>query len=104
MTTTATETLEATTCDEARLPMRDRATEVLHAVREMGADAKKMAQEKVAKIRDSATEYLHQGRAKAENIEKSFEDGIRQKPLRSVVIAAGIGLVLGIFFRRRQAT
>lgn len=87
--------------NEARPPLREKATEVLHAVREMGSDAKKMAQERVAKLRGSASEYLQQGRTKAESLEKSFEDGIRQKPVRSILIAAGLGFVLGVFLRRR---
>ena len=42
-----------------------------------------------------------QGREKVRQVEQSIEQYIREQPLKSMLIAAGVGLVLGRFWMRR---
>ena len=50
---------------------------------------------------DAAQEKLGEAKQKAQSVEGQIEDYVRQKPLKSVLIAAGAGLVLGLLLRRR---
>ena len=42
-----------------------------------------------------------QGLRKAQDVEKAVETYIRDKPVQSLLIAAGVGLVLGALWGRR---
>ena len=63
--------------------------------------ASKMAQDTYSTVRDSASEYIQQGRERAMQLEKSAETFIHDQPLKSILIAAGIGFVCGFLLMRR---
>jgi ElaB/YqjD/DUF883 family membrane-anchored ribosome-binding protein len=78
---------------------------------EVGAQARDRAQEASAQVRDKAHEMVHQGeetasayyqqgRQQMAAVEHTLEDGIRAKPLQSVFIAAGMGMLLGLVLKR----
>lgn len=67
---------------------------------EVGSQVKAAAQEQLGRLRDTAGEYYEQGKEKAMEWEGNVEEYVRQQPLKSVLIAAGVGLVLGILWRR----
>jgi ElaB/YqjD/DUF883 family membrane-anchored ribosome-binding protein len=67
----------------------------------MGEIAKDAAQEKLGQLRENASEYCEQGQDKMQQVERSFEQCIRDRPLKSVLIATGVGLLLGRFWMRR---
>jgi len=46
-------------------------------------------------------ETYEAGRQKAKDWEKSLESQIQHNPMKSVLIAAGVGLVLGVLIGRR---
>lgn len=87
--------------------IKGKAQEAKDKLREMGS----AASEQVNQIKDSASEYYQQGREKAQEyyeqgrqkameLEQNLEDYVREQPLKSVMIAAGVGLLLGILWRR----
>jgi ElaB/YqjD/DUF883 family membrane-anchored ribosome-binding protein len=41
-----------------------------------------------------------QGRAAVGHLDKTLEDTIRQQPLPALLIAAGVGLVLGLLIKK----
>ena len=49
---------------------------------------------------ETASDYYQQGRQQMEAVENTLEDGIRTKPLQSVLIAAGIGMLLGLVLKK----
>ena len=49
---------------------------------------------------DKAHEYYERSREKAVEFEEQIEKYIREKPLQSVLIAAGVGVALGLLLRR----
>jgi len=53
-------------------------------------DIDKSAEQCCAEMKEKAGELCH-----------SVEDYVRQEPMKSVVIAAGLGLVAGLFLSRR---
>ena len=70
-------------------------------LQELGGMAREMAEEKVEQWRASASEYCEEGRDKVQQVERSFEKFIRQQQLKSILIAAGLGLLLGGLWMRR---
>jgi len=76
------------------------AVEVTKDLQEMGGIVRDAAQEKLGQVRENASEYYEQGRDKVHDVVCTFEQFVRQQPFKSVLIAAGVGWVLGRFWRR----
>jgi ElaB/YqjD/DUF883 family membrane-anchored ribosome-binding protein len=74
---------------------------VAEDLQELGDMAKEMAQEKVEQVRAGAADCATEGREKVRDVQRSFEQYVREQPLKSVLIAVGIGMVLGRFWLRR---
>ena len=81
--------------------LRKQAKEVTKDLQEMGGAARDAALEKLGQLCANASEYYEQGRGQAENVERTVERFIRARPLGSVLIAAGVGLLFGRFWMRR---
>jgi ElaB/YqjD/DUF883 family membrane-anchored ribosome-binding protein len=78
----------------------DTASQVSQNIREMGSQVRDMASEKYSQLRDQATDYYQQGRDRAQQWEESFESYVQEKPVQAVLMAAGIGVLLGLLWRR----
>jgi ElaB/YqjD/DUF883 family membrane-anchored ribosome-binding protein len=63
--------------------------------------AKRLAGDSVDAVRETAHEFIDQGRTKAQEAGESLETHVREQPVKSVLIAGGIGFMLGLFFLRR---
>jgi ElaB/YqjD/DUF883 family membrane-anchored ribosome-binding protein len=74
---------------------------VTQDLQELGGLAREMAQEKVEQLRASASEYCAEGRDRVQQAERSFERFVRQQPFKSILIAAGVGMLLGGLWMRR---
>ena len=77
------------------------ANELSEDLKEMGATVKDAAQEKLRDVRENATEYYEQGRDNVHGVLCDFEQYVRARPVKSVLIAAGVGLLFGRFWMRR---
>jgi ElaB/YqjD/DUF883 family membrane-anchored ribosome-binding protein len=77
------------------------AMEVSKDLQEMGGMVRDAAHEKLGQLRSSVSEHYEQGRDKVYSVERTVEQYLRQRPFQSVLIAAGIGLLLGRFWMRR---
>jgi len=69
-------------------------------VRETASQVRDAAQEKFNDLRDQAADYYEQGRQRAMEWEHSLEDYVQQQPIKSLLIAAGVGALLGFLWRR----
>ena len=78
-----------------------KARTVTQDFQELGGMAREMAQEKVAQLRASASEYCEDGRDTVKQVEHRLAQYVREQPLKAILIAAGVGLVLGRFWMRR---
>ena len=77
------------------------AKEVTEDLQEMGETVRDAAQEKLGQVGEKASEYCEQGRDKVHGVACACEQFLRERPLRSVLMAAGIGWLLGRFWKRR---
>lgn len=77
------------------------AEEVWGRLSEAGSEAGTRARERFGDARDSASEYLQHGRSRAHNFETAVERSIRTQPLTSVLVAAGVGCLIGFLWRRK---
>jgi ElaB/YqjD/DUF883 family membrane-anchored ribosome-binding protein len=59
------------------------------------------AQEKLGQVHENATEFYEQGRDNIYRAGSTLEKYIRERPVNSILIAAGIGLLIGRFWMRR---
>jgi ElaB/YqjD/DUF883 family membrane-anchored ribosome-binding protein len=79
---------------KARDQVRERATAVKEDLRELGRVTRDATKE-------TASHLLDQSKHKYGEIEDQVVTYIREKPVKSVLIAAGAGLLLGFLFTRR---
>jgi ElaB/YqjD/DUF883 family membrane-anchored ribosome-binding protein len=63
---------------------------------ELGAQARELS----TQAQQTAAEYYQQGREGLLDLQRTMEAQIREKPMQSLLIAGGIGLLLGLLWRR----
>jgi len=54
----------------------------------------------VEDVRSATREKVAEGKSRASGMEDRFEERVRENPVRSVLIASGIGFLLGVLWRR----
>jgi ElaB/YqjD/DUF883 family membrane-anchored ribosome-binding protein len=89
-----------TQAGNAGAQIREKASEIGQSVREIGSQVKGMAHEQVGHLRDRAQDYYQQGREKADEWRHDLESYVREQPMKSLLMAAGVGLLLGFLWRR----
>jgi ElaB/YqjD/DUF883 family membrane-anchored ribosome-binding protein len=96
--TTATHGRE--NAQEVGQQMRDQAqalgTQVREQVQELGTQAQQLG----TQVKETASQYYEQGREGLQELNQTLETQIREKPLQSLLIAGGVGLLLGLLWRR----
>ena len=80
--------------------LRDAATQVKENIRDMGGQVRDAAQEKFDDLKQQASDYYDQGRDRAMEWEKNLEQYVQEQPIKSLLIAGGVGMLLGFLWRR----
>jgi len=80
--------------------LTDKAAEVGQNLRDLGGQVRDQAREKYEQFSGQAREYYDQGREMAQQWEQSLESYVQEKPIQSLLIAAGVGMLLGILWKR----
>ena len=80
--------------------LKDKATQVAGTVRETADHLKDAAREQYEHIRDSASEYYDQGREKAQEWQHTVEQYVQDQPVKALLIAAGVGVLLGVLWKK----
>ena len=75
-------------------------TQVRNWTQEVGGQLKEGAQEAMRRAETSASQLSAQGREAVGQLEKTLEDYVRAKPLQSLMIAAGVGVMVAILWRK----
>ena len=81
--------------------IREKTGEIKSSLQEMGSNAKQMAQEQYEGMRDSMSAYYEQGRERAMELEHSLENRVREKPISSILVATGLGFLIGMLWMRK---
>jgi ElaB/YqjD/DUF883 family membrane-anchored ribosome-binding protein len=77
------------------------AMDVKKDLQEMGETVRDAAQEKLGQVGGKASECCEQGRDKVHGAACACEQFIRERPLRSILMAAGVGWLLGRVWKHR---
>ena len=80
---------------------REQVSEARGNIAEIGHLAKETVQDKYHELKDLAAEKFSAGKPKLLKLENSFADTIRGTPIKSILIAAGAGVLLSFLWRRR---
>ena len=75
-------------------------TQVRNWTQEVGGQLKEGAQETLRQAETSASQLSAQGREAVGQLEKTLEDYVRAKPLQSLIIAAGVGMMVALLWRK----
>ena len=67
---------------------------------ETGKEMQDQAQELIAQGKEVAAEYYEEGRNQVLAWQQQLETQVREKPLQSLLVATGVGLLLGLLRRR----
>jgi ElaB/YqjD/DUF883 family membrane-anchored ribosome-binding protein len=93
--------------------LREQTATIKEDIRTLGSIARDVAQEKLDEARSVASDAVdssrrhaediyEQGRDKAEEVEDQVIDYVRSKPIKSMLIAGGVGILLGVFLSSRR--
>ena len=77
------------------------AKEVAKDLQAMGGTVRDAAQDTLEQVGEKASEYYGHGRDKVHGVACACKQVLRERPLTSVLLAAGVGLLLGRFWLRR---
>ncbi len=80
--------------------LKESAQQVSENLRNIGSQARDAANEKFSDLKQQANEYYDQSRERAHEWEQGLEQYVQDKPIQSLLIAAGVGLVLGMLWKR----
>jgi len=76
-------------------PAQGSTTQVRDKAQEVSAQVSDTARQ----VSETASDYYEQGREQIEQVGQSLEDHIREKPLQSVLMAAGIGMIIAFLWK-----
>ncbi|HLL88919.1 MAG TPA: DUF883 C-terminal domain-containing protein [Tepidisphaeraceae bacterium] len=80
--------------------LQAQAGQVAQQARDLGQQVKEQATQKYQQLREQATQYYDTSRQSATEWEQSLESYVRDQPVKSLLIAAGVGVVLGMVWKR----
>ena len=81
--------------------LRKQAKKVTKEIHRMNGAVKDAAENKLRKVRKNGSKHYEEGRSKMHQLERQVVQTIRERPIRSTLIAAGVGVVFGGFWFRR---
>jgi ElaB/YqjD/DUF883 family membrane-anchored ribosome-binding protein len=86
----------------AQVPERaqELGTQVRNWTQEVGGQLKEGAQKAIRQVETSASQLSAQGREAVGQLEKTLEDYVRAKPLQSLLIAAGVGMMAALLWKK----
>lgn len=79
---------------------RTKASSIGEEAQDLGELTKKMAKDTLALIGDNAEGYYKKGIQGAHKLEQKVESKIKTNPVQALLIATGVGVLLGVLFRK----
>jgi ElaB/YqjD/DUF883 family membrane-anchored ribosome-binding protein len=84
-----------------REAISERASAIAKDFQDVRSATTQMATDSVDALRCTANDLLGEGRAKARELGQNVQSKVQEKPVKSVLIAAAVGFLLGVFWKRR---
>jgi ElaB/YqjD/DUF883 family membrane-anchored ribosome-binding protein len=81
--------------------LSERAATIAKDVHKVGDVAKKVAIDSADAVRDTAREFLDEGTTRIRHLGDNAYSQLRDQPIKAVLVAAGIGFLLGAIWTRR---
>ena len=78
----------------------DKAETLGTQMQNVGAQVKETMQDIGTQAKETMTEYYEQGRESLQDLNQTLEAQIRERPLQALFVAGGIGMLLGLLWRR----
>jgi len=91
---------DASEAKAARQQLRESAASVQENLRDMGGQVRDAAAEKYHQLKEQAGQYYEEGRQRAIEWERGLENYVQERPIKSLLIAAGVGMLIGILWKR----
>lgn len=89
------------TFSKSKSDFSDKASILAQDVQDLGKITKDLAGVAFQTLGGNASGFYDKGIKKAKSLEMQASSQIREKPMRYVLIAAGIGLLAGVLWKRR---
>ena len=70
-------------------------------IHEIGDAAKRVAKDGVEAVRETTQQYFDQGRSRARNVGETLQSKVQEQPLKSLLVAAAVGFLVGACWIRR---
>lgn len=83
--------------------LHDGAVEIKQALGHMAHDGKGAIGQMVHEGRSRVADLVDEGQARVVDWKSGIDKAVRERPMQSLLIVAGIGAVLGMLLRRRSA-
>jgi ElaB/YqjD/DUF883 family membrane-anchored ribosome-binding protein len=91
----------ATNLQTERKSFSDQTAKIGEDVREISAATKQLAADSVDAVQQTAGQLIDEGRSRALGAIENAQGKVKEKPVKSVLIAAAVGFLFGVFCRRR---
>jgi ElaB/YqjD/DUF883 family membrane-anchored ribosome-binding protein len=89
---------------QAKETAQDMGAYVKETVQTVGTQAKETAQDMGAYVKETVqtvgTQVYEQGHKSLQDLNQTIESQIRERPLQALLVAGGIGVLLGLLWRR----
>jgi ElaB/YqjD/DUF883 family membrane-anchored ribosome-binding protein len=86
---------------EAAAQLTEKAGTMIRDAEDKVEELSNRAQESLDDARAAASRYVDRGRAKVESLAHAVEGRVKAAPLSTLLLATGVGLVLGVILSRR---
>jgi ElaB/YqjD/DUF883 family membrane-anchored ribosome-binding protein len=84
--------------------MQNIGTQIKETVQAAGTQVKETVQNVETQVRETmqtaGTQVYEQGRESLQDLNRTIEGQIRERPLQALLVAGGIGVLLGLLWRR----
>jgi len=85
----------------ATAEFRERLAELQHDIEALARSAKTVARDELSDVGERASTFCQQQAANVRGVERSMEHWIAERPVKSLLTAMGLGVVLGVLWRWR---
>ena len=91
----------ATNLQTERKSFSDQTAKIGKDVQEIRVATQQLAADSVDAVRQTASELIDEGRSRALGAVENAQSKVKEKPVKSVLIAAAVGFLFGVLWRRR---